>query len=151
MVSRKLAHVKNTLITRPWGKNNRDNMPRSPVSAIHSPNDVAHYSGNDDLPSHPELAGPVKDVTPELPATDLRGRVELPPNPQRSLINSPKSSPSSPSKSSHAGSTSSGNSGRGMGSNLNRTRGRGAESNAGVSIPHVMSWMSYDGDAGPER
>ena len=95
----------------------------------------------------PELAGTLQDVTPELSSdASFNGRAELA-NPERLLINSPKSNDSSPTKSEHTEPSSAGNNGSIMGSNLNT--GRNSQSTGART--HVMSWMDYNGDAGPYR
>ena len=138
-------------LTSSAGANHRDKVPRSPVSPVHSPDSIRRCSDDLKVPAQSELAGPAKDVTPELPDVDFKGRAELPIDPERSLINSPKENPESPIGRMRAESTSSRESARGMGSNLNNGPEVGPATGAGGSIPHVLSWMSYDGDAGPQR
>lgn len=133
------------------GTNKRETAQRSPVSPMADPNGIDWHSGSYEVPTHPELAGPAKDITPELHDTDSKGRAELSPDPGRSLINSPKGKSESPVESMNAESTSSRRSTYAMGSNLNSVQGRRSPTGAGGSVPHVMSWMSYDGDAGPQR
>ncbi|KAL8828880.1 MAG: hypothetical protein Q9191_002332 [Dirinaria sp. TL-2023a] len=112
---------------------------------------IRGYSDGVKVPTEAELAGPMKDVTTELPDTNFKGRAELPTDSERSLINSPKEKPGSPIESVHAESTSSGKSTRGMGSNLNNASEVRRAARAGGSVPHVMSWMSYNEDAGLQR
>ena len=127
-------------------------MPRSPVSPIRTPDDIVPYTDDPEAPRHPELAGPTYDITPELPDTDFNGRrVELSPDPDRPLINSPKRNPDSPNLSEHGDSGSTERDKSVMGSSLNGSSQGKQAPRTGGSIPHVMSWMSYDGDAGPQR
>jgi len=129
------------------GTRDSEKKPRSPISPIHTPKDIVLYTDGPEGQKHPELAGPAQDITAELPDTDYHGRrVELSPDPDRPLINSPKRNPDSPSWSEHAESSSSERDKSLVGSNLNATsRGKGG------SMPHIMSWASYDGYAGPQR
>ena len=108
-------------------------------------------AGADDTQS--ELAGTLQDITSEL-SSDVKsnGRAELA-NPERLLINSPKGSNTSPTKTDFAESTSVGYNGSVMGANLNTATDSQGTSSAGArrAHPHVMSWMDYNGDAGPHQ
>jgi len=124
-----------------------EKKPRSPISPIHTPEDIVPYTDDPRGQKHTELAGPAQDVTAELPDTDYHGRrVELPPDPDRPLINSPRQNPDSPNWSEHAELSSSERDKSITGSNLN-----GTFCGKGGSIPHIMSWASYDENAGPQR
>jgi len=134
-------------LTTAAGIRDSEKKPRSPISPIHTPKDIVPYTDDLEGQNHPELAGPAQDITAELPDTDYHGRrVELSPDPERPLINSPKHNPDSPNRSEHAESSFSKRDKTFMGSTLNDTsRGKGG------SMPHIMSWASYNEDAGPQR
>ncbi|CAF9908608.1 MAG: hypothetical protein HETSPECPRED_008130 [Heterodermia speciosa] len=119
--------------------------PLSPLSSSQGQKEVAPYSDRPTADRHPELAGTLQDLTPELSSdASFNGRFELPPEPERSLINSPKHSEGSPTKSDHTESSSTGHGGSMVGPNLKvASNGRTAGSNAA----HVMSWMNFHNEA----
>lgn len=134
-------------LTSATGTRDSEKKPRSPISPIHTSEEIVPYMDRPESQTHPELAGPPQDITAELPDTDYHGRrVELSPDPDRPLINSPKHNPDSPNRSEHAESSSSKRDKLFMGSNLNNMS-RGKEG----SIPHIMSWASYNENADPQR
>ena len=103
--------------------------PRSPVSPVHPSDMFDSFEDDPRITGQPELAGRAQDVTHELPDTDFHGRrFELSPDPDRPLINSPSHAPNSIALS--------------QGQDPYR---------ASISASHIMSFMSYDGDAGPQR
>lgn len=134
-------------LTSTTGTRDSEKKPRSPISPMHTSEKVVPYTDEPKGPKHPELAGPAQDITAELPDTDYHGRrAELSPDPDRPLINSPKTNPDSPNQSEDAESSSSKRDKLFIGSNLNDvSRGKGG------SMPHIMSWASYNEDAGPQR
>ena len=126
--------------------------PRSPVSPVHRLDIFGSYKDDPRITGQPELAGRAQDVTHELPDTDFNGRrFELSTDPDRPLINSPKQGPNSPSRSEPTASNSSARDSLIMSSN-NIALSQGQDPyRAGGSASHIMSFMSYDGDAGPQR
>ena len=125
--------------------------PLSPLSPSQGQEDVTPYSDRPTADTHPELAGTLQDLTPELSSdASFNGRRELAPDPERSLINSPKHREGSPTKSDHAESSPASYSycGSMVGPNLNvmSSRCRSAGDSAG-NTPHVMSWMNYHNEA----
>lgn len=130
-----------------------EKMPLSPISPLKGEEHATLYSDKPGVDMHPELAGTLQDVTPELSSdASFNGRAELA-DPERLLINSPKTSNSSPTESNHTEASSAGYNGSGMGSNLNTAKN--TQSTTGASARradrHVMSWLDYNGDAGPQR
>ena len=89
----------------------------------------------------------------ELEVPLFRSPVELSPQPERSLINTPRQTPNlSRVSSSSQGSLRQTADGSVMHPNLNSTGGEVGGYDAKKAGSHVMSWMSYDGDgSGPER
>ena len=131
-------------LTSVTGTRDGEKKPCSPISPVHASEEIVPGPEGQ---KHPELAGPAQDIAAELPDTDSHGRrTELSPDPDRPLINSPKHSPDAPNRSEHAESSSSKRDKVFMGSTLNDlSRGKGG------SIPHIISWASYNEDAGPQR
>lgn len=124
-----------------------EKKPHSPISPMHTSEETVPHTDGPEGQKHPELAGPAQDILAEMPDTDCYGRrVELSPDPDRPLINSPKDNPESPNRSEQAESSSSTRDKLFMGSNLNDVS-RGKDG----SMPHIMSWASYNEDAGPQR
>lgn len=124
-----------------------EKVPLSPLSTSFRQEHATTYSDGAVPDMRPELAGTLQDVTLELSSdASFNGRAELA-NPERLLINGPKSSHSSPTKSEHTDLSSAGKHGSIMGSNLNTAR----NSQSTGARTHVMSWMDYNGDAGPYR
>lgn len=123
--------------------------PLSPLSPLEDQKNDVPYSGRPTADTHPELAGTLQHTTAELSSDAIpKGRSELAPDPERSLINSPRQSNSSPTKSDFTGSSAAGYSGSLVGPNLNVTRNRQSTTeNRSGSNPHVMSWMNYHPDA----
>ena len=122
--------------------------PLSPLSPLRDQKEDAPYSDRPTADTHPELAGTLQDITAELSSdATSNGIYELAPDPERSLINSPRHSNSSPTKSDFTGSSAAGYSGSLVGPNLNATRNRQSTTeNSAGSNPHVMSWMNYHPD-----
>ena len=124
-----------------------EKVPLSPMSTPFGQEHATTYSDGAVPDMRPELAGTLQDVTPELSSdASFNRRAELA-NPERLLINGPKSSGSSPTKSEHAELSSVGGDRSITGSNLNMAR----NSQSTDARTHVMSWMDYNGDAGPYR
>lgn len=113
---------------------------RSPISAFYSPDDVGSRTDEKGTPGKPEVAGNMQGTAHELPDTDSHGkRAELSPAPERSLINSPKSSIPSQNRSTSSSEPAT----PVMSSNFN---GILADKDASRN-----GFMSFDGGAAPQR
>lgn len=60
-------------LTSAVGTRDGEKKPRSPISPIHTPDDIVPYRDDPDGHKHPELAGAVQDITVELADTDYNG------------------------------------------------------------------------------
>ena len=141
-----------SLVSSLTGTTGTIDKPRSPVSPVHPLDRFGPYKADPRITGQAELAARAQDVTHELPDTDFKGRrFELSPEPDRPLINSPKQGPNPPSRSEPTASNASARDSLVMSQNKIALLQDQDPYDAGGSASHIMSFMSYDGAAGPQR